>query len=251
MSKYTTQLRWIVEQMGQGLPIPDGQRYADAVYKYIGLNEYPIFNDDYRSLLNDKIIDHFYFREIGFETAAQFSWEMRRTMNEIMPYYNELYKTRSLIDDPLTDFQRTFTEEWDADRHDTGTTTNTATRNGNETEVTQNASTDHNRNVYQDTPMSLLDNDGSPSVEGLDYATNVTYDDGSSSVNGQRTLNRGEHDTSEREDDLNRNEAGTKTHDERGRNHSQAYLLKEFRETFINIDLEVINDLETLFMGLW
>lgn len=251
MSKYTTQLRWIVEQIGQGLEVPDGQEYANAVYKYIGLDKYPIFDEDYRIGLNDKIINHFYFREIGFETAAQFAFYLRRTMNEIMPYYNELYKTQSLITDPLTDFQRTFTEEWDSDRHDTGNTKTTTTRDGGETETTETSSTDHNRNVFQDTPMSLLSNSSAPTIEGLNYATNVTYDDGNGSTDGTRTLERDEHDTSNREDDLNRNEAGTKTHDEHGRNHSQAYLLKEFRDTFINIDMEVIGELETLFMGLW
>ena len=32
---------------------------------------------------------------------------------------------------------------------------------------------------------------------------------------------------------------------------SYASLLKEYRETFLNIDLQVINDLNTLFMLLW
>lgn len=251
MSKYTTQLRWIVEQIGSGLAVPDGQRYADAVYKYIGLSQYPIFDEAYRPKLNDKIIDHFYFREIGFETAALFAFYLRRTMNEIMPYYNQLYTTQALIDDPLSDFQRKYTEEWDADRHDTGNTTNTTTRDGGETETTETESIDHNANVFQDTPMSMLHNSGSPSPENMDYATNVTYDDGNGTTNGTRTLSRDEHDTSQRVDDLNRNEAGTKLHDESGRNHSQAYLLKEYRDTFVNIDMEIIGDLEDLFMGLW
>lgn len=251
MSKYTTQLRWIVEQIGSGLPVPEGQRYATAVYKYIGLDKYPIFEDGYRAYLNDKIIDHFFFREIGFETAAQFAFYMRRTMNEIMPYYNQLYKTQSMVDDPLNDFQRTFEEEWDSNRKDTGTVTTTTANEIGETEETGTSSQDHNRNVYQDTPMSLLSNNGSPSVEGLDYATNVTYDDGSGSTEGSRELGRTENGTNEREDDLNRDEEGTRRREEKGRNHSQSQLLQEYRDTLINIDMEVIGELETLFMGLW
>ena len=251
MSKYTTQLRWIVEQISQGLPKPRNHEYNDAVYKYIGLNQYPIFDEEYRATLNDKIIDHFYFREIGFETAAQFAWEMRRTMNEIMPYYNQLYQKQALIDDPLNDFSRIYNEEWGADRHDSNTVVNTNTRKTEEDETTQNTSTDHNRNVFQDTPMSLLSNNGSPSVEGLDYATTVTYDDGSGTVNGSKSNDRDESENLKREDDLNRNEEGTKIHDEVGRNRSQSQLYEEFKKAYVNIDLEIINDLETLFMGLW
>lgn len=28
-------------------------------------------------------------------------------------------------------------------------------------------------------------------------------------------------------------------------------MLKEFRDTFLNIDMDIIKDLEPLFMGLW
>ena len=53
MSKYTTQLRWIVEQLGNGMDIPEGQEYANSVYKYIGLDKYPIYDENYRTKLNN------------------------------------------------------------------------------------------------------------------------------------------------------------------------------------------------------
>ena len=228
MSKYTTQLRWIVEQLGAGLEVPEGQEYADAVYKYIGLDKYPIYNEEYRNVLNDKIINHFYFREIGFETAAQFAWYMKRTMNEIMPKYNRLYEVlETEFRHPLADWYR------HRDVNIEGETSN-------ETETSGETSAEtHSRNVFQDTPMSLLSNEGSPSIENLDYATNVTYDDsnssgtssGNSTSNGTSTTDRVE--------------------DEFGRNKSLAWLIDEFRQKFVDIDLLVIDDLETLFIGLW
>lgn len=223
MSKYTTQLRWIVEQEQGDVPYSHDERYIERTYKKLGLNEYPIFDESYRQLLNDKIIDHFFFREIGFETCAQFAWYLRRTMNEIMPYYNEMYVTQGLLIDPLSDRDLSYKESWDRNIDDNG-----------------NSSTDgesHDRNVYQDTPMSLLNNVGSPNVENFDYATNVTYNDGSSS-------NSNEHENS-------RYDRGWRVHDEKGRLHSQSYLLKEYRDVFKNIDMEVIEELENLFMGLW
>ena len=227
MSKYTTMLRWIVEQMGQGLPVPEGQRYADAVYRAIGLDEYPIWMEEYRSFLNDKIIDHFYFREIGFETAAQFRFYMRRTMNEIMPYYNQLYKSKDLVTEPLTDEDKSWTE-----RH-------TLDRDTESTDVTNGSSESHDRTVFEDTPMSLLDNTTSPTVQGLDYATTVTYVDGNGS--DERTTNG----------TVGMDEQGTREHVQKGRNTSQSELLLKYRKTFINIDMEVIGELEDLFMSLW
>lgn len=237
MSKYTTQLRWIVEQIGQGLEVPDGQEYADAVYKYIGLNKYPIFDESYRVKLNDKIIDHFFFREIGFETAAQFAFYLKRTMNEIMPKYNALYHAQLTMDTehPLSDYDMHKRETWDAHIDDDVSTTDDTT--------TAATTSDHDRNVYQDTPMTLLSNEGSPSVENLDYATNVTYDDSS----GTRNSTTDRDGTSVRD----RDDVGVRTHDEYGNRRSWAALMKEYADMWQNIDMMVIADLEDLFFGLW
>lgn len=91
--------------------------------------------------------------------------------------------------------------------------------------------------------MNLLKNTGTPTIEGLDYATNATYDDGSATDKGKsdstRTLN------------TNKNDAGWRVHDETGRNKSQQELMKEYIDFFMNIDMKIIDELETLFMGLW
>ena len=228
MSKYTTQLRWIVEQLGNGIDIPEGQEYADIVYKYIGLDKYPIYDEEYRTMLNDKIINHFYFREIGFETAAQFAWYMRRTMNEIMPKYNKLYLALETdFVHPLSDWTRH--RVIDEERATTGESTSDGTT----------AEQINNRNVYQDTPMSLLSNEGSPSIEDLDYATNVTYNTNrSDGTTHGHAVNGGTYD-------------GNKIEDEYGRNTSLAKLVEEYYEKYYDIDLLIIKELETLFMGLW
>lgn len=56
MSKYTTELRYIIE----------------SGYKLNALTSYPIFDENYRSVLNQYILNHFWMREIGFETAGEF-----------------------------------------------------------------------------------------------------------------------------------------------------------------------------------
>ena len=240
MSKYTTQLRWIVEQIGQGLFVPEGQEYADAVYKYIGLSKYPIFDEKYRSHLNDKIIDHYYFREIGQETAAQFAQMMKRTMQEIMPKYNRLYNTiNAEMEHPLADYvrHREISEDYTREVDGTTSSQSSGTSSAN--------SADHNRNVFQDTPMSLLSNEGSPSIEDLDYATNVTYNDGNGTTSGTSSMSNSGTSSTDRTDNRE------KTEDVYGRNQSLASAFDEFVDKFVDIDLLVINDLEDLFFKLW
>lgn len=102
MSKYTIELGKLIES---GYPLP--------------LNNYPIFSESHRNVLNRKIIDHYYFREIGLETADRFSFFLKRKMNEIMPYYNEMYMSTLIAYDPLaTEY---FTENVKEDRKNSAT----------------------------------------------------------------------------------------------------------------------------------
>lgn len=220
MSKYTSQLRWIVEQENILHPFEptEFQRYSDYVYRKLGLDKYPIFDEDYRRSLNDKIIDHYYVREIGSETAGLFALFVRRTMNEEMPYFNQLYESTLLKFDPLDEVDMVYTDE--------GENTSTGSASG-----TNKAK---NRNVFMDTPMSMLDTNPS-AVENLEYATNVTYDDaGNDSRTDSESAGR---------------YTGKRT--EKGHRTRAPYLLKEWRETFLNIDMMVLDSLEDCFFKLW
>lgn len=68
---------------------------------YIPLDKYPIFDERYRPVLNDKIIDHYYTREICCPEPQRFSRYLERRMNEIMPYYNQLYVSALKEFDPF------------------------------------------------------------------------------------------------------------------------------------------------------
>lgn len=61
----------------------------------LGLEFYPIFNEDYRGQLNKKIKNRYMFNEIGFETPERFIMELNSRMDLIMPYYNDLYNSYS------------------------------------------------------------------------------------------------------------------------------------------------------------
>lgn len=115
MSKYTTELRYIIE----------------SGYKLNALTSYPIFDENYRSVLNQYILNHFWMREIGFETAGEFDLYLGNTLNEIMPYYNGMFKMAMSEIDPLTNYKYKET----LDKSDVGTTSSNSNSNGNSKSV--------------------------------------------------------------------------------------------------------------------
>lgn len=232
MSKYTTQLRWIVEQTLDDLRLSHDECNWGNVYKKLGLDDYPIFEEAHRKVLNDKIIRRYYLREIGFETVGQFKMMMRRTMHEIMPYYNQLYMSEDLIADPLLTKNLTYKEIWSRDEK--------TNRAGVSDSTTSQQTTNDDRNVYQDTPMNGLD---TGAIEAMDYATNVTFDHGTTDF-GSSSKNK---NSSDYKGDFD----GTKVHEQKGFDHDQSELLLTYRKTFLNIDLEIVEGLNDLFMGLW
>lgn len=292
MSKYTTQLRWPIEQKLTDLKLENVEQNWPKVYGYLGLDDYPIYDEAHRSVLNNMIIRRYYFREIGFETMAQFTWMLRRTMHEIMPWYNDLYRALELVKNPLSSRDMNYEESWDIKttndvvQKDNNTERNTGTvqtdtdatvtgTTTNDVEVTASGTVDSdgttsNRNVFQDTPMNQLDSGG---IRALDYATTVTYDDGtthdetdstSHTVTDQdgtsrnvtdesvlRTDNTQRTRTSNDVTDQDGTDKGWRVHREWGYDIPLPDLLKKYKDNFINIDLEITERLNDLFMGLW
>lgn len=115
MSKYTTELRYIIE----------------SGYKLNALSSYPIFDENYRPVLNQYILNHFWMREIGFETVGEFDLYLGNTLNEIMPYYNGMFKMAMSEIDPLTNYKYKET----LDKFDVGTTSSNSNTNGNSKSV--------------------------------------------------------------------------------------------------------------------
>lgn len=108
MSKYTTEVRFICEQAA-GLDDSVGYNDIDEVLSEETvakvMPEYPIFDETYRYNLNKKILEHYYTREIGFETVGLWKQKMRARMREIMPYYNQLYLSEQIKFEPLKNIE--------------------------------------------------------------------------------------------------------------------------------------------------
>lgn len=197
MAKFTVELGVIIKS---GFPLD--------------LQSYPIFDESYREGLNNKIIRHYWFREIGFETAALFRDRLAMTMAEIMPYYNQLYKSQLMAVDPMVTHR--LIRELGRTENNTGSS---------------NVSAD-GKTVYSDTPQGLL---SIGDVEDELYASNASI--ANSNTDSSASENR------------SANESETYFGNTSGKSESE--LLLEYRKTFLNIDMEVIKELEPLFMGIW
>ena len=277
MSKYTTELRYLIENNFD-----------------IGLKDYPIFDENYRESLNRKIINHYYFREIGMETAELFKRYLNNTMREIMPYYNQLYKSELLEFNPFYNVDKTVT----ADKNNnsvsdfvgnisgkntqTADTENTQTNNGKQQTTTaatstgesvgNSTTTNKNKNVSSDTPQGFLSIN---SIENETYASAAEMGNAESINNSKATSNNSETGMTDQTtaDETkatgnSKSNATTETDTANkttsndfenyishviGKSEGETYseMLMKFRETFLNIDMMIIDELKTCFMMIY
>ena len=277
MSKYTTELRYLIENNFD-----------------IGLKDYPIFDENYREPLNQKIINHYYFREIGMETAELFKRYLNNTMREIMPYYNQLYKSELLEFNPFYNVDKTVT----ADKNNnsvsdfvgnisgkntqTADTENTQTNNGKQQTTTaatstgesvgNSTTTNRNKNVSSDTPQGFLSIN---SIENETYASAAEMGNAESINNSKATSNNAENGITDQTtaDETkatgnSKSNATTETDTANkttsndfenyishviGKSEGETYseMLMKFRETFLNIDMMIIDELKTCFMMIY
>lgn len=243
MSKYTTELRFICEELS-GLEDSVGYDCVDNVIQSaipkIFSFDFPVFDEAYRNVLCTKILKHFYTREIGFETYGLWKLKLNTKLNEKMPYFNRLYESTLLKYNPLVDTE--YTRE--GKRDDAGTDKTTSTTQANSTNESHSSNSDSTIDKYSDTPQGTLDN-----VLNGTYLTTARDTGRSGSADGSASSNYSDSGTTNK-DLTNTSEYIEKISGKRG-TASYSSLIKEFRETFINVDEMVLDSLEPLFMGLW
>lgn len=216
-----------------------------------------------REELNKKLLNHYKYRQIGFETVGRFIDELEIAMNEIMPYYYQLFKSADImngIDDVFgnVDITESFTQET------TGNTKNNSTENikGNnesnsKTNASSSSSTDSdvvskNKDVKSDTPQSKISDIGEGIGSSSIYASEVNFNESNTSShakntgNDETTAEASNKSNQESKLDSNSESSGTVKHTltkvgNQGVN-TYAHDMKELRETFLNIEQMIIED---------
>ena len=223
MSKYTTTIRSIVET-GYDL----------------GLKDYPIFDESYREVLNKKIIDHYYFREIGLETVALFKHFLNSRMNEIMYNYNELYKMQKRIFDAGLDSNVNLTETYEK----VSDGESKAIASGTSDSTSESTVSSKNKNLRQDTPQGKLKQGD---LDSQEYATELTFDNNDT----ESEIKDSSGSTSTNDTTIKNTEEYIKKIVGNNGNKYAIELLTEIKNSIINIDIMIIEELADLFMGLY
>lgn len=243
MSKYTTEVRFICETyagMSESQGYGKVAEIIEAARPKVFNFDYPIFDESYRKTLETKILKHYYTREIGFETVGLWLLKLDTLMNEVMPYFNQRYKSETLEFNPLYDFdvtrEHTNTKEEQGSTNATGQNTSSSTDTGTQT--------GERKNKFSDTPQGALTN-----VENGTYLTTAEVDNTSTNTSGssESTSNGTTSSTS------NINSTEDFVEKVKGKQGGTSYskMLQEYRQTMLNIDMEVIESLSGLFMLLW
>jgi hypothetical protein len=279
MSKYTTEVRFICESKS-GLEESKGASSVDEViansWSKIFTSKVSFFDEAYRSVLCQKILKHYYLREIGAETVGIWMLWMNTRLEEIMPYYNQLYESAKIEFDPMHDVDLTRKHERNVDgtskedgtRTDntTGKRTLTGKRDtdstGSSTRNTTSGSDETKRDLYSDTPQGAI-----TGLENENYLTNARKITNNVNGTGNEETNTTENtgtnyseteDTTGKVDGITSNTGSSSTTEDyletiTGKQGTESFssLLNKFRETFLNIDMQVIEEFSDLFFGLW
>ena len=259
MSKYTTEVRYICET-DSGLDESVGFNSVDDVisksWDKIFTSKVAFFDEAYRKILCCKILKHYYLREICCETVGIWKLWVNTKLEEIMPYYNQLYESAKLKFDPFHDVDLTRKRNRTENETSTGNRSSNGNRDNNSSQNTisnKNSSANgEEKNLFSDTPQG-----GLVGVDNETYLTDArkinTRNTGNESITGNSTEKSGStYKNSEQSSD---NVDTTEDYIEIivGKQNSENYssLIMKYRETFLNIDMQVIKEFDELFFGLW
>lgn len=271
MSKYTTEVRYICEQAA-GLEESKGFNDIDTILTACLSNvfnfDFPIFDENYRAVLEKKILKHYYVREICVETVGLWKLFLSTRLNEIMPYYNKLYLSETLEFNPLYDVNLTI--DHTVDNRKTGNEQGVETMTGtvgdsgsHSTSISDRTvkdidTTNTSRDKFSETPQG-----GLTGVENDNYLTSARIITDSGTADETDTYTRTDTGTNGNTRTYNTTDSNVKNNalnttenyiehvvGKRG-NITYSKMIREYREALINIDMMIINELKDLFFGLW
>ena len=225
MAKYTIELRNIINNYYSREEVENW--FKDyCINNYLTPNEVETIltaNIWSKDRLASAIVDHYYMREIGYETIGLFKHYAKVYMREIMERYLPLIYSKSIEYNPLinVDYEESFT------RNITGS---------GESESTSNNSAS-GLSVNSDTPQGEITK---ANILAGNYASNT----GASETESEITDSSSNSNTTD--------ETYTKkVKGNSGVSATAQKMIAQYRENIIAINEQIIKELDKLFMGLY
>lgn len=218
MAKYTTTFKNMVD-IGLKTREQLEAMFSDYLLTdYLTEDEIEVITDRgtwSKEKLASKIVDHYYFREIGFETIEKFKYYARFTMKEIMESKLPLIYSASIEYDPLVNVD--YTESFER----TAGTSHSNTSSGSGVVISS------------DTPQTNITK---ANILAGNYASNA-------SATEQEATSSDRTDSGE---DYTKHVKGNS-----GVSATAQKMVEQYRNNIRAIDYEIILELNDLFMGLY
>ena len=208
MSKYTLEINQIVN---------------DLDFKLFDF-DYNLYDNELKSAFEKKFIDHFYFYEIGLTPKARFKKALQNKLNDIYPYFKQLYQTELRCNDIDFMLNKDLKEQY----------TRELTGNSSVNQSSTSTSNDTSLNINNDTPQNKIDD--------LDqFMTSASKNTDNSTMNSSGT-NSAENNSTETYSLVSQGNIGVT---------SSAELLEKWRSVLINIDQLIFEECNDLFMLIY
>lgn len=232
MAKYTMELRKVIDYFTRSEVESWFSNYN--LQDYLTSEEIEIIENNNiwnKEKLAKKIVDHYFMREIGFETPALFKHYAIVTMQEIMEEKLPLIYSASIKYDPLINVN--YTESFT--RNQEGSITNNGSSNSSST------SNSDTLNINNNTPQKRITRQN---LETGAYASTVNQANNNSNItDNTSTTNNGASNNSE---EYTKHIEGNS-----GVSATSQKMIEQYRQNIIAIDKDIISELNSLFMGLY
>lgn len=220
MAKYTIEMRELISTFGRDEVKSWFEQYELSDYltpeEIAVIEERGVWSKD---KLSDRIIDHFYTREIGNDAIGQWCLFVKDKMHEIMETYAPLIYSSSIKFDPLVNVDYTESYEGSNDSK------NSSTSKSNGSGLTVNSDTP----MGQINKSDILKGKYASSTGANESENNITD---SSNAQGSQTYKKSVKGNS-------------------GVSATAQALIEQYRKYIRALDTEIVYELEPLFMGLY
>ena len=225
MAKYTIELRKIIEDYYSREEVENWFKNY-CINNYLRPNEVETIlsaNIWSKDRLASAIVDHYYMREIGYETIALFKHYAKVYMQEIMERYLPLIYSNSIEYNPLVnvDYEETFTRNISGSGESESTSSNSAS----------------GLSVNSDTPQQQI---SKQAILSGSYASNTGASETESEITDSSSNTNNTDETYLK-----------KVKGNSGVSATAQKMIEQYRNNIRAINEEIIKELDKLFMGLY
>lgn len=190
--------------------------------------DYSFYSENHRKEFEEKFINYYFFHEIGVETIQRFKHNLKTKLNEIMPYYSQLYESEMKAKDINFLLNKDLKESFIREQNNTNNMTGDSLNKVNGVDNTD----------YKESNVG--NGNASLSWDSLTSINQNNNNFNNTNTSNSNVVNNG----NEREETtlVSQGNIGIT---------SSAELLQKWRDVMINIDQMILKECRDLFMTIY